>query len=246
MMSRSKCLGVTVFAALFMAVAPGAHAAKGGNGGGKGSGGGNSTQPVAVTFRDCTGGVPSGAFVNLHPNDTAICQSSSDDRLKSDEALAYTDGLDGVGAFIALTGSYGALGVRLAQSPRGLFIDFSDCAGALGSCNPPFTSQIDSSTAIDVDADKVVQNGLLGMTVGQSISTPLRVTYGDFGFINFNPNVKGKDPCKNKSNYVVATRTSDTTWEVIADANTIGCMTLPGGDFGGTYRMPFQFTIVQQ
>lgn len=226
-----------------------AFAGKGGNGGGgggHGGGGGSSTLPVVLTFRDCSGGLPSADFAWLHPDSTpdALCPVS-DDRVKSDDGYPYEDGLEGVQAFIALSGSYGALGLRLDQSGRGLFLDFTDCAGAPGTCNPPFDSGIASGghEGIDVDANVVMQNGLLGMALGETIATPLRITYGDFGFVNFNPNVKGKDPCKNKSNFASATRTSDTSWEIVADANTVACMTLPGGAFGGTYRMPFQFTV---
>ena len=250
-MGATRFWPVVLFVGLAPVLPSGLAAAKsghGGGGGGHGGGGGSSTLPVVLTFRDCVGGGPSADFARLHPGvvPEQLCPVT-DDRFMSD-GYPYEDGLDSVDAFIALSGSYGALGLRLAKSARGFFLDFTDCAGAPGTCNPPFDAQLvwSGQEGIDVDANVVEQNGLLGMAVGETIATPLRITYGDFGFVNFNPALRGKDPCKNKSNYVSATRTSDTSWEITADANAVGCMTLPGGAFGGTYKMPFQFTVTQK
>ncbi len=88
------------------------------------------------------------------------------------------------------------------------------------------------------------------MAVGESITAvPARITYSLIadtgpGFVEFDPNKKGTNPCKNKSNFVTVIRTGEATWEIVADPNTIACVLLPGGSgFGGTYRMPFQFTV---
>lgn len=248
---RRKLIGLMAILSCF-ALAPSNLVAKKNHGGGGGGGGGSSTIPVNVIFRDCTAGQPSAAFWTLHPGtiSTDWCTSTSDDRLKSDTGSAYEDGIDGVQAFIALTGSTGALGVRLANSPRALSLDFTDCASA--PCNPPFQSQEMTYTSLDVDANTVKQNGLLGMAVGEKISAPMTVLFsdtqdlsGNVWFIDFNPGVKGKNPCKNKSNYVTVERTSDTSWEVVFGAASIGCLEINNSPLG-TYLMPFQFTVVEK
>ncbi|MGH9804603.1 MAG: hypothetical protein ACRD4D_05480 [Candidatus Acidiferrales bacterium] len=231
-----------------LALAPGAFAGKGGTkGGGTGSA---SVIPVTITFRDCTSGFPSAAFANLHPGPALqdLCPVS-DDRVKSDNGFPYEDSLESVEAFISSTGGAGDLGLILSRSTRGVFLDFTDCASGPGACNPPFTSQLVSLARIDVDARIVRQNGLLGMVVGEKIGAPMKILYqlsADEapGFVNFNPAVNGNNPCKNKSNFVTAERTSDTTWEIIFDANSIACATLPGGrELAGTFLMPLQFTV---
>lgn len=212
-------------------------------------GGGGSTTPVIITFRDCNTGFPSAAFANLHP-EVALLDLCPvlDDRVKSDTGFAYEDGLESVEAFISLSGGAGDLGLILPRSPRGLFLDFSDCASGPGSCNPPLPNGIESWVRIDLDAGQVKRDGLLGMAVLETISAPMRILLSDTAdlsgnvwFINFNPNVRGKDPCKDKSSYVNVTRTSDTRWEVTFDPNQVACGS--GASFLGTYHMPLQFTV---
>ena len=98
------------------------------------------------------------------------------------------------------------------------------------------------------------------MAVGSTIYPPVRVYYQfneeqsleeeqSPGFIFFNPNVKGKSPCKNLSDYVEVYRDSEIHWTVtgIGYPNT-ACATLPGGqlagqNLAGVFYMPFEFTV---
>lgn len=240
-------LWFATLAACLLAASPGfadhrpGHVAKGDGG---------STTPAIITFRDCNAGFPSAAFANLHP-ETALLDLCPvlDDRIKSDTGMPYEDGMDGgVEAFIGSQANLGNVWLKLAKSTRGLFLDFTGCASPPEECKPPFTSQVVSLASIKVDANDVKKDGLFGMVVGESISAPMRVYYQlsadqPPGFVDFNPNQTGKEPCKNKGNFVTVRRTGNTTWEVIGDPNIIGCVTLPGGGFGGTYGMPFQFTV---
>lgn len=211
---------------------------------------GGDTTPAIITFRDCQGGFPSAAFSGLHPGTALqdLCPVA-DDRIQSDVGFSYEDGLEGVQAFLGSAANFGNVWLRLKNSPRGLFLDFTDCASPPGECKPPFVSQVVSLANIKVDANDVKQDGLFGMALEETINPPMRFYYWlsadqPPGFVDFNPNQTGKSLCKNKGNFVSVTRTGDATWEVIADANTTGCVTLPGGaEFGGTYRMPFQFTV---
>jgi xanthosine utilization system XapX-like protein len=106
--------------------------------------------------------------------------------------------------------------------------------------------------SLDVDANVVKQNGLLGMAVGEKISAPMTILFsdtqdlsGNVWFVDFDPTVKGKNPCKNKSNFVTAERSSDTSWEITFGASSIACLKL-NDQLLGTYLMPFQFTVVQK
>lgn len=206
---------------------------------------GGDTTPAIITFRDCQGGFPSAAFIGLHPGTPCPVL---DDRIKSDTGLDYQDGVENVEAFIGSAANFGNVWLKLKNSTRGLFLDFTDCASPLAECKPPFASQVVLAN-IKVHANDVKQDGLFGMVIGESISAPMRVYYWlsadqPPGFVDFNPNQAGKSLCKNKGSFVTVTRTGNATWEVLADPSTIACVTLPGGaEFGGTYRMPFQFTV---
>jgi len=240
-MKHNKLRLVALAACLITASA--GFAAKGGRVGG-------ATTPAVITFRDCTAGFPSAAFAGLHPGTPLLdlCAPVLEDRIKSDTGIPYEDGVQGVEAFIGSTGNDGNVWLKLKNSPRGLFLDFTDCASP-GQCNPPFTTPRAVDLAnIKVDANDVKQNGLFGMALEETINPPMRVYYWlaadqEPGFVDFNPNQTGKSPCKNKGSLVTVTRTGAATWEIIGDPNIIGCVTLPGGGFGGTYRMPFQFTV---
>ena len=212
----------------------------GGKGGGKGGGGndGAGTTAISITFRD-----------------------AMDDRVGSFPIGPYVDGVDSVEAFIGSKANYGNVWLRLAQSDRGLYLDFGTCVS--NSCTSPFDplynsvlAGVISISAIKVDANDVLSDGLLGMVEnGDSITAPMRIYYqfnkGDApGFIEFNPSVKGGSPCKNKSNFVTVVRTSATTWEITSSADIASntgnraCATLPGGDeLSGIYLMPFLFTV---
>lgn len=217
---------------LIAGLAGAAHAGKGGtkgkpDGGGGDPGDGNEVTPVTVLFRD-----------------------SVTDRVGSDGAIYindYDEASDsGVRAFIGTKANLGNVWLMLAKSARGLLLDFSDCISA---CNPPFLVDVISNSAIKVEADRVQSDGLWGMSVGTTIFAPMRIFYDlddgqGPGFVEFNPNLKGKSPCKNKSNYVEVTRTSDTTWDIGADDTITSCVTLPGGgELAGVFVMPFSFTV---
>lgn len=188
--------------------------------------------PVEITFRDCD------ALM------TDRCPA--DDRLRSDWGQSYIDGEHGVEAFIGTQGSSGNIGLRLHDSPRALLVDFAECASA-GRCNPP-PSQLYSRVFLRVDATAVRENGILGMTVNETMTVPARIYYWfgadqEPGFIDFNPNLKGKSPCKGASDYVSVTRVSETGWAIVADPGRIGCVTLPNGSWSGNYHFPFHCSV---
>jgi hypothetical protein len=186
--------------------------------------------PVVITFRDC--------------NDL-VC--SAMDRMRSDWGQSYVDGEHAVEAFLGTQASSGNVGLRLNQSSRSLLLDFAECASA-GSCNPP-PSQLYSLLFVRVDATAVRKNGILGMAVNETMSAPARIYYQltpeqGPGFIDFNPNLSGKSPCKNASDFVSVTRTGEGSWVIRADATRVACVTLPdNGGWGGNYHFPFQFTV---
>jgi hypothetical protein len=203
-----------------------------------------SKTPLIITFRDCQGGFPSAAFLALQPSET--CPSTAD-RIGSDWSTSYVDGEHEVEAFLGTQANSGNVLLNVARSTRGMLLDFTDCASS-GKCIPP-PSQIYTLSSIRIDATAVRKNGLLGMALNETMSVPARVTYQTTagvspGFIEFNPDLKGKTPCKGASDYVSATRTGEQSWEIAADPSRIGCVTLPdGAGWAGNYRFPFRFTV---
>jgi hypothetical protein len=224
MRQTTRWILATVVAVVLASASP-ALAGKGKGSGGPGDGSSGGITPVTVTFRDALG----------------------DDRIGSDNQTPFVDGADGVEAFLGSKANYGNLWLRLARSPRGLWLDFAECVG--GGCNPPFAAAIVGNSAIKVDVDNVQADGLWGMSVGTTIYAPARVYYDlddgrGPGFVDFNPSLGGKTPCKNKSNYVTVTRTGDRSWRVSADRTGTACATLPGGsELAGIYLMPFELTV---
>lgn len=222
---------------------------------GKPGGGGTEDNsghlPAIITLRDCQDGVPSAAFAALFPETppAALCPVAND-RIQSDLDVPYESGVDGVYAYIGSTGTAGNVWLKTGQSIRGLWLDLTACAGAAGSCIPPFSMDVISHAAIQVQASETRRNGVFAMAVGESMPAPMRVFYQrpndvEPGFIYFNPNLKGTSPCKGNSQLVTVTRTGEAAWEVVGDASTIACVTLPGsGEFAGTYFMPFRFKVV--
>lgn len=208
-----------------------ANAEKGGNGKGKGSGdpGDGSSggiTPAIITFADSAG-----------------------DRIRSDDGTAYVDGVDNVEAFLGSKANYGNVWLRVGDSVRALTLDFSDCQPGT-TCNPPLVSIPHDRVSIKVDANNVQSDGLFGMAEGATIHAPMRIYYEYFandpegpGFVEFNPNLKGKSPCKNKSLYVVVTRVDATSWDVSGDETPLACATLPDDSLSGQYLMPFHFTV---
>jgi hypothetical protein len=226
MRKSTRWILATALAVVLTSVSP----AVAGNGKGKGSGdpGDGSSggiTPVTLTFRDALG----------------------DDRIASDTQAPYADGVDGVEAFLGSKANYGNLWLRLANSPRGLWLDFAECVG--GGCSPPFAAAIVGNSALKIDADDVQADGLWGMAVGTTIYAPARVYYDlddgrGPGFVEFNPKLGGRTPCKNKSNYLAVTRTGDRSWRVSADRTGTACVTLPGGtELAGVYLMPFELAV---
>jgi len=224
-------LGFALAAAL---LAHGAVAAKrpgGGGGGGGGTSGG--TTPARITFADDLGSLGSG--------------------ISGDGLGAYVDdtsgGGDGVAAYLGGSGG-GDIFLRLSKAPgRGLWFDFGGCYPDPTSCSAPFESGIDLVSSIAVAPSVAVSGGLLGMAPGQTIEAPMDLYY-DFdnpagpGQIYFDRELKGKNPCRNKSLYVSITRPgAEELWTVRADASALACVTLPGGALSGQYALPFSFTV---
>jgi hypothetical protein len=203
----------------------------GGKGGGKPADGDDGTIPVSVTFLD-----------------------AQTDLIGSDDGTPYLDGTDGVQAFLGSQANTGNIMLWLSKSPRGLYMDFSDCYGTGTDCvSPldPILNGVISNSAIKVNANDVLTEGVFAMRFGEAhaISAPMRVYY-DFddgrgpGFIEFNPAVKGGSPCKNKSNFVTVVRISETSWEVSSAPGNRACATQPGGrQLAGIFKMPFKFTV---
>jgi hypothetical protein len=203
-----------------------------------------SKTPVVITFRDCQDGFASAAFTNLHPE--AVCPVLTD-RTRSDWGQSYVDGENGVEAFLGTQANSGNVLLNLKNSPRGLLLDFAECVTP-ENCTPP-ASQVYSLTSFRVDATAVRKNGLLGMALHETISAPARVYYQFSaeqgpGFIDFNPNLTGKSPCKGASDYLSVTRTGQGSWEIVVDPTRIGCVTLPdNAGWAGNYHFPLQFTV---
>lgn len=205
-----------------------------------------SKTPIVVTFRDCQSAFASAAYLAILAGSGC---SAPDDRFRSDWQQSYIDGEHGVEAFLGSQANSGNLLLNVKRSVRAIVLDFADCA-ATGSCTPP-PSQEYSLSSIRVDATAVRKDGVLGMAINETMSAPMRVQYQfspdqDPGFIDFNPNLTGKNVCKGASDYVSVTRTGERTWEVFADESRIGCVTLPGtggSGWAGNYRFPFRFHV---
>jgi hypothetical protein len=206
-----------------------------------------SKTPVIVTFRDCLNGVPSPAFLTIQP--AADCPVTvTADRIASDFGHPYVDGENDVEAFLGTQANSGNVLLNVKRSSRGMLLDFTECE-SVGSCKPPLT-QVYSLSSIRIDATAVRKNGLLGMAVGETMNVPARVEYKYSpeqgpGFIDFDPKLGGRNPCKGASNYVSATRTGEQTWDIVSESR-IGCVTLPdtgGMGWGGNYRFPYHFTV---
>ena len=244
---RTQISKYILITALMLALASTASAkpggGKGGGGGGK-DGGGNDIVPISITFRD-------DPFY---------------DRVGSDIITPYVDGeypLDdgtgGIHAFLGSKANSGNVWLKLAKSPRGLYLDFTECFDSpdYSKCTSPFAplkNGVVSLSAIKLNANDVLTGGVLTMAVGETaLSMPMRIYY-EFddgqgpGFIEFNPSIKGGKPCKNKSNFVLVKRTSATSWDIWSTNEGRACVTLPGGsELSGIYLMPFSFTVeIQQ
>ncbi len=225
--------------------------AKPGNGKGGGGGGGDKEDgggivPISVTFAD-----------------------EIDDRVGSDVMLPYVDGeyprgdgTGGIEAFLGSKANSGNVWLRLAKSSRGLLLDFRHCVD--GICLTPFEDLVGytdgvvnlgviANSAIKLDANDVLTDGVLSMKEGEPASSmPMRIFY-DFddgrgpGFIEFNPDANGGSPCKNKSDKVWVKRTSPASWDVWSALDNRACVILPGGGGRGTlsgiYEMKFSFTV---
>lgn len=219
---------------LALMAAGSAWAAKGGKGGGKGGGGGggggDDVTPVVITFADQMGSLGHG--------------------VGADTFGAYEHGVDEVEAYLGNGGALGDIFLRLTQATsRGLWFDFRDCHPDPTSCTPPFDIGVNYASAIAVAPGDIVANGLFGMAAGDTIEAPMEFWY-DFsgpqgpGFVYFDRNLKGKNPCRNKSLHATITRPGEAElWIVSADATTLGCVTLPGGALSGQYDMTFEFTV---
>jgi hypothetical protein len=221
-----------------VALAP-VYAARGGNGGGKdkgggGGGAGGEITPVEITFVDEMGELGY--------------------RISGDGLGPYVHDADGSGdgvqAYLGGGGAYGDIFLRLGSAPgRGLWFDFSDCHPDTASCTPPFAMGVDLDSSLAVAPGDVVADGLFGMTAGQTIHAPMEFTYGfgsasGPGFVYFDSDLKGKNPCRNKTLNATVTRpTAANLWTVSVDATAVGCATLPGGSLSGQYLMPFHFTV---
>jgi hypothetical protein len=203
-----------------------------------------SKTALVITFRDCTDAFVAAAFWSLHPG--AGCPVGTD-RIRSDWAQSYVDGEQSVEAFLGSQATSGNFLLNVNRSPRGMLLDFTECVSPR-NCNAP-PSQVYSLSSIRIDATAVRKNGVLGMALGETMDAPARVTYQlsagqSPGFIEFNPSLTGKNPCKGASSSVSVTRTGTNSWEVFADPSRIGCVTLPdNGGWGGNYHFPFRFTV---
>ena len=243
---RTKISTYILITTLTLALASTASAkpgnGKGGGGGKHDGGGGSGSVPISIDFRDLI-----------------------DDRVGSDIGAQYVDGVNGVNAYLGSKANSGNVWLKLAKSARGLYLDFSACAA--NTCLTPFDdlagsdvvdAGVISNSAIKLDADQVVTGGVLSMQPDETLMAPMRIFY-DFddgrgpGFIDFNPGVKGGNPCKNKSNFVTVI-SSDTngdgttdSWTITAEPGNRACVLLPGGggrgSLSGIYWMPFSFTV---
>jgi hypothetical protein len=208
-----------------------AWAGKGGKGGGKGGDdGGDDITPAIVTFADQMGSLGHG--------------------VGADAFGAYVHGIDGVEAYLGNGGALGDIFLRLAEAPgRGLWFDFGNCHPNPASCTPPFDMGVDYLSAIAVAPGDIVANGLFGMAAGDTIEAPMEFWYNfgnspGPGWVYFDRNLKGKNPCRNKSLHATITRPGEAeSWVVSANAATLACVTLPGGALSGQYDMTFEFTI---
>ena len=231
--NRGSISVATLGICLALTLSSSAWAGKGGKGGGKGGGGGgggDDITPAIVTFADQMGSLGHG--------------------VGADSFGAYVHGIDGVEVYLGKGGALGDIFLRLAQAPgRGLWFDFSDCHPDPASCTPPFDMGVDYVSAIAVAPGDIVANGLFGMAAGDTIEAPMEFWYNfgnspGPGFVYFDRDLRGKNPCKNKSLHATITRPGKAeSWVVSADASTLACVTLPGGALSGQYDMTFEFTI---
>ncbi len=205
----------------------------GGGGGGKGNGNGDDITPARITFADELG-IDGG-------------------RISGDGRGEYVHGVDEVEVYLGSGGAQGDIFFRLGNAPaRGLYLDFTDCFTDPLDCNPPYAAMVDWGTSIAVAPGDVVASGdgLFGIPAGESIVAPVEIFYSYTGVegpgkIFFDPGLKGKNSCKNKSLYVTVTRPGpEELWIVSADSTTPACATLPAsGGYSGQYDMSFAFTI---
>lgn len=218
-----------------------AHAAKGGGGGGKGpgngGGGGGSgfdtpvEYPLAIFFRDQEGDGIQGDGGIYYDGDLAL---EGEDPLLD----AHIDASSG--------GNYGNLYLRTTDTfDRSLWVDITDCDT---NCeNPPFEAEYIRNAGFTVVATDAVSRGFCGMAVDQPISVPMELTYwlpgADHpGFVLYEPDFKGKSPCrgKNGSSEVSVIRTGTDTWTV---SGSLACVAGPDQVWGGLVNMPFEFYV---
>lgn len=96
---------------------------------------------------------------------------------------------------------------------------------------------IDLESSLAVAPGDVVADGLFGMTAGQTIYAPMELTY-DFtnpngpGFVSFDRDLKGRNPCKNKTLNATVTRpTAADLWTVSVDSTATRDLLAPPRPF---------------
>jgi hypothetical protein len=167
----------------------------------------------------------------------ATFANNTDDHIRSDAGGAYLDGVDGVRCIIDLLDDF-ILQLHYngkKNAPRReLFFDFND----------PVPGSINRGTFFEDAFLNVDSIGTLA--VGESRSAHAQFNT-QIGLLRFNPSSYPG------TSYVLVTRTSATTWEIVASAATGGDVAAlvqqsKGNSFRllGNYHMPFKITVQLQ
>ena len=168
---------------------------------------------------------------------TATFADNPEDRITSDGAGAYADGVEGGTAMIDASGNFD---MRVAE-PRTLTLDFG--APASSDADAPF------ETGSEAGYISTGCGGFEDMAVGDSVGSRLAVNFtygGQQWFIRFEP---AQYP---DTTNVVVTRTGENTWEIKASPEDVAKLLSwpikgrPKTTEHGNFHLPFTLVVTKQ
>lgn len=231
---KSKNLITITTAAILLSVAS-SSALAGKGGGGKGGGGGGSGFDTPVEFQ---------LAIGFRDNENDGVQSDGGIYFDGDIGLTGEDPLLDAHIDASAGKNYGNLYLRTGDTTnRSIYLDNSQCLSA--DCME--LAEALGDVALTVAATEALGAGFCGMTINQTITAPMQITYfkpgvENPGFVHYQPGFKGKSPCRgdNGSSEVTVVRIAGDQWTVSGNA---ACVTAPYGDPGGLANMPFEFYV---
>lgn len=208
---------------------------------------GSGPDPVAPAF--AKGGVPGppsddGGGSDEIPLDITLRDADAD-RIRSDGAGAYHDGVDGA---VVVIMSNGNLSFDLTSSTRCTVLGFGDFSFS-GQCVATRTST----------GDPTVEGGFPALAAGESMLTRSQVTWkadGKNWFLRYGRDCADGAGADVDENRVVVTRVDADTWTYATDdkdgiaPNAFLCSSSirgpPDNSFEGEFHVPYGMTLVRQ